>query len=278
MPLIFIHRGDSEVLEAVLNQARVSNPDSRIIVLCDQPHGKKVDRVECYSLEDYFDGARQFERYYIHGSVYPLDFELFCFQRWFVLLEFMKAENLSYCFHLDSDVLLFSDLELMLRRFRGVQLSLCGGNCAHSSYLTAEALAEFCDATFKIFSEDPAILGTRIYKNELFAAMHWREERQPLNDMLLFECFAESSGSAVLELSAIVDNAAFDYSIAYPESGYSMQDGFKRITWLNGVPYCYHERFKREVRFHSLHCRGAGKGRLPKLLEQAEKSRASASL
>jgi len=53
----------------------------------------------------------EFSNVYKHLSTNDYNFELMCFNRWFILLNYMKAKNINMCFHIDSDVLLFSDVE-----------------------------------------------------------------------------------------------------------------------------------------------------------------------
>ena len=49
--------------------------------------------------------------------------ELFCFQRWFVLYEFMKEQKIDKVFCMDSDVLLYTDASEDFKNLKTLTLS-----------------------------------------------------------------------------------------------------------------------------------------------------------
>ena len=111
-PIIFLHRGNSDYLAISLEQAKYTNPNSRIILLGDNLNSSIGTRVgvEHFLIDNYFNGANDFSKIYEHHSTNNYNYELFCFQRWFIISEFVKSQNIDSFIHIDSDVLLFSNL------------------------------------------------------------------------------------------------------------------------------------------------------------------------
>ena len=114
-------------------------------------------------IDDYFDGAQQFEASYEHLSTNSVGFELFCFQRWFVLLEIMKAKNISLAFFADSDLMIYGDVLEERKKLGEFTIAYCCPKrqgdfrwtaSAHASYWTQEGLTQFCDFMLEMYKED----------------------------------------------------------------------------------------------------------------------------
>src|SRR5690606_31248662 len=105
-----------------------------------------------------------FERSYVHLSRHRVEFELYCWLRWFYILELMAKENLESVVHLDSDVLLYSRPEeidftrggatggaLLVedQDFSSMQWSAVG----HLSYWSHDLLGRFCEFALESFSD-----------------------------------------------------------------------------------------------------------------------------
>ena len=101
-PIIVLHKGSSDYLKICLAQAKFSNPNSRIILLGDETNETLAKQVgaEHYLICNYFSKALEFEKIYKHYSTNSYNFELFCFQRWFVVDEFINSEGLDKFLHI----------------------------------------------------------------------------------------------------------------------------------------------------------------------------------
>ena len=109
IPIIVIHRGTPFYLYPVLKQMRLFNPDNRICLISDGiPDG--CDFVEYHDINDYWDSSVEFDKIYLHLSSNPRDYEMFCFQRWFVIRDFVQKQGFEYFLCVDSDVLLYCDV------------------------------------------------------------------------------------------------------------------------------------------------------------------------
>ena len=84
--VIFIHKGKIPYyLKLAIRQVHGVMPMASIHLISSQNSYNK--NVNHYDLNLYQESAAQFEDYYFHRSTNPFDFELFCFQRWLVVLD-----------------------------------------------------------------------------------------------------------------------------------------------------------------------------------------------
>ena len=109
LPIIFIHRSNSDHLKYSLAQAHRSNPQSTIFLLGD-PSNDVYNFVEHRPMTEYSRDAAEFQKIYKHYSTHGVDFELICFQRWFILREFLVTYSIPQCLYLDSDIMLYTDV------------------------------------------------------------------------------------------------------------------------------------------------------------------------
>jgi hypothetical protein len=68
--------------------------------------------------------AVEFQKIYKHYSPNGFIYERFCFLRWFLLRDFMLAHGLKHVLHLDSDVLLYVDVNAEHANWKDFDLSL----------------------------------------------------------------------------------------------------------------------------------------------------------
>jgi hypothetical protein len=97
-PLIYIHKGYSWYVPLALLNGKQFN--SRNVVYLGDAYGCWVARlfgVKSYRIDDYRKSADAFAKIYRHYSSLGHEFELFCIQRWFILTEYLEAEQLESC-------------------------------------------------------------------------------------------------------------------------------------------------------------------------------------
>ena len=210
-PIIVLHKGSSDYLKICLTQAKFSNPNSRIILLGDETNETLAKQVgaEHYLICNYFSKALEFEKIYKHYSTNSYNFELFCFQRWFVVDEFINSEGLDKFLHIDSDVLLYADFskELEFIDFINNYDLTYSDASAHTSFFNSRrALCEFCNFIFEIFSDDSFVAqfennpdNDKIYfkQGELELSLI-----KPLSDMTLIYFFTKLNRVKCLDTSS----------------------------------------------------------------------------
>ena len=108
-PIILLHTGNPPFLEIAINRLQLQN--SAEIILLGDDSNQSIKGVSHYHVKDYFENAQNFEdNYYLHMSSNSYGFELICYQRWFVIEEFIKQHDYKMFWYLDSDVLIYGDL------------------------------------------------------------------------------------------------------------------------------------------------------------------------
>ena len=132
MNIVIIHMGFAKYLLYVLRQIKITNPNSEIFLISDKENKKYskystfVDISKIQSLE-----SKSFKEKYIHLGKSSPNYEMFCMLRWIILRDFMREYNIKECLHIDSDILIFSDLNKALNPFSNYKISL-----AHNLALT----------------------------------------------------------------------------------------------------------------------------------------------
>jgi len=152
LPIVFIHRSNSDHLKYAFKQARTSNPNSPIYLLGDTTNNK-YDYIEHRAFGDYFEGATQFAEVYRHYSTHGTEFELICFQRWFILRDFLVQNQISRCLYLDSDTMLYANVSDDRSKFDRFEFTLCWRTIGCVFFLQKlEGLENFCQFLLDLYS------------------------------------------------------------------------------------------------------------------------------
>lgn len=244
IPIIFIHYGDSDYLKYSLMQAKKSNPQSDVMLIGYRIN-ERYDLARHENITDYDESAKDFAKYYVHLSPNGYDYELFCFQRWFILRDFLKKNKIRKCFYIDSDVLLFENVSKM--EFEHAYCSSGG----HSSMNTPAGLENFC-AFIKEHYREPSFVE---YMKNLF---HQSGNRRNIGDMFFFRLYAQQFPDRVHNLSEIHNQAIFGPNINKPKMFEEWQ-GRKKVYIINGNPCSKHLPSNQWIRFNSLHFQGSAK-------------------
>lgn len=258
MNIVIIHMGFAKYLLYVLRQIKITNPNSEIFLISDKENKKYskysafVDISKIQSLE-----SKSFKENYIHLGKSSPNYEMFCMLRWIILRDFMREYNIKECLHIDSDILIFSDLNKALNPFSNYKISL-----AHNLALTMhikdiEILDEFSKyLLFKYTNE-----------NELnkLKDMYYKTDRVnngvagSISDMDISREFFSRVKEPIGDLSEIVNDSIFDSAIVYGEPEFEMlkkgKYKLKKIFFENKIPFCNYRlnEENKKIKFHSLH-------------------------
>lgn len=258
MNIVIIHTGFAKYLIYVLKQIKRTNPYSKIFLISDKNY-KKYSQYSTFidiskiSSEE----AKSFKEKYIHLGKSDPNYEMFCMLRWILLRDFMREYNINECLHIDSDILIFSDLENALKHFSDYKISLAH-NLALTMYIKdIEILNEFSKyLLFKYTNE------TEINK---LKDMYYKSERVnngvagSVSDMDISREFFSNIKEPVGNLSHIINDSIFDSAIVYGAPEFEMlkkgKYEFKKIFFENKIPFCNFilNGENKKIKFHSLH-------------------------
>lgn len=238
VPVIIIHKGNQEYFLKVVVQA--TKNQNHVIVLEDS------------LISEYSKKADEFRVLYEHLSTNNPEIELMCFNRWFILREFMVAQGIDRCLHLDSDVMLYANAEQEFNKFEQFEFTLSHGCCGSNSFFTLRGLSGFCDFVFKTYSNKNS------YDYEKIASHYHIRQKHGLGggvcDMTLLQNYAYYKSGLVGEMMHIIDGSTYDHCINESDQYFKMtEEGIKEYIMEDGIPYCCQISTGKEVRFNTLH-------------------------
>ena len=108
---VFIHRGYHEYFENVIAITKFYNPNNKIVLIGDETTEHLGEK---YNIDFFFIKEFEEDIPYYHFSTNLELYEKFCFQRWFIIKNFMNKYSIFSILHSDSDNIIcydFSKLE-----------------------------------------------------------------------------------------------------------------------------------------------------------------------
>lgn len=255
--IIFIHLGNSDYLQSSLNLVHETNPDVNIILIGDESNDH-FDFVKHYNVADYFNSAKELSSVYQHFSCNPVNFEIFCIQRWFILLDFIKSNNIEIFFYADSDVLIFSNLSDEWLKFVNFSFTLSEGSCGHNSFWnSSDSLKKFCDFIMDVYCGKDKVNYKEIVK---FGKDYMlRCNAGGVCDMTFFKFYKKKYPEIVGETAIVIDGSTYDDNFSSNSQGGVQYKttifGAKRIHWRSGMPYVKDIQ-GRFIKFNTLHLQG----------------------
>ncbi|WP_075088642.1 hypothetical protein [Verrucomicrobium spinosum] len=272
--IIFLHWGKAQEcldLQLALLQARLWNPHSEIFVLADAAARTVLAApgVEVIPLENYHTAAESFRRHYVHFSVNQPEYTRFNIERWFIMRNFVRERALQRILHLDSDVLLYDDVETAGQQFEECDLTLSRpsllsfpDSSGHSSYFNLRALEEFCSFVESTYA-DPARIA--FFENRV-AGHRAKGGIYNIGDMYHLAAFSFTSQLKIGygQHGQPEFDSNFNYDI---ETRTRLADGHKRIEYRQGQPYGLCPGSGEVIRYATLHFQGRAKEWMPQHLQ-----------
>lgn len=264
VPVMFIHRGAPEYLKKTIVCAKEYK--NRVILLGDDSN-KKEQTGEWYAMADYNSPFfEEFKRVYRHCSKNSKQFELVCFERYFVLLEFMKREGIRECFMLDSDVLLFGEAAILLTD----NFDMGGGVERREAnpcvlYWTISALEDFVSFCLEQYvNKERWVILYRAYNS--LREGNRRNAIGGISDMLLLKLWVEATEYKCEnffenDMGYVIDgNINCSECVGEYGKKYKMKRGLnvKRYIFKNEIPFLVDYNGKIE-RVLAIHCQGDAK-------------------
>lgn len=264
IPVILTHRGNQPYVQTAIEQAKRRN--GRVVLIGDESNADFG--AEHYLNADYWEGAAGFEKVYRHMSHNPYEQELYCFQIYFVLRDFCRAQGIARLFTMDSDVMLYCDVteyEKTLGDY-GLAINWCKRQepyrwsaCLHNSFWKLPVLEAMCAQLIHAYEGDWLPL--------LEQKWAWHQENNVpggVCDMTLLHFFRQ--GRKAVNLSEVRGVQVWDDNINqgenYLENEYMMERGHKQLTtftWGGDTMYLLWHRELGHVKANALHFQGGAK-------------------
>lgn len=258
LPIIIIHEGNPFYLSTCIHHAKVYNPNSTIYLLGDKSNRHLADKQIIHEfITDYFIQAEAFAPLYRHYTTNPYHYNLFCFQRWFMLREFMEAKKLEQIFVCESDELLFCDVEKECPLTNETDFTLLGKYLACSITMSYRGIVRFTDFLTQAYSDSKTqdFLLNQYYSDSFFHGK--RISMGGIGDMTLFKLYCDRFENSVLEVAYPINNHCWDAAV-HRSDGFQMEKGIKKITWIDNLPYATYKNGEL-IRMSGIHFCGGNK-------------------
>ncbi len=295
VPVIFIHTNNAYYLKDTLWQAKQFN--ERVILLGDDENKHHAQNgIEYYPIVNYGKASSYFTSIYEHMSGVPYEFELACFNRWFILEEFMRTNKIPVAFYCDSDVMLYCDIsEEYDANFKSYDMSVMqiGYSGGMVSFWNLKSITSFCDFLKRFYEDRPTIaklvelfLNSPKKPNGYHSCEYNGISTCYNDDAPMLTNFVKDNKNmlSIGNLGQMLNDAVFDPSISYEfyiqpvfpgptwiHKRYQMKDlsikvdgnsdisQIKDIILVDGYPYCYNLDLKALIKFKALHFQGHAK-------------------
>jgi hypothetical protein len=260
IPVILIHSGYQDYLNYSLNKALEKN---EVYLIGDVNPNIQNDKFNFFHLQNYInDEFRQFTSLYEHLSTNPYQFELFCFLRWFIVKEFMTKEKIDTCFYIDSDVMLYVDVNDEFKKFEQYDFTVLHRTAAVSSFITKRGIENFCSLLMKTYSNKNTYQYQKIKSH--FTIRQQYGLGGGVCDMTLLEVFhynADDGGGPgrVGEMMSILDDSTYDHNINVSDQDFDFKNGIKNIQMIEGIPYVFSNKLNKLIKFNSIHFNSGAK-------------------
>ena len=263
IPLIFVHNGNQLYLKYALINAFNTQRDSKIYLLTDKnkksfsvkDFSKKMsERIVIIDSSDYINEAKTFSTIYKHMSPNSKEFELICFQRWFIIKSFAVEKNIEKFFCCDSDTLVFNDLtQIALTRLYGKEISIVNKICPCCTYFTKQSIQLFCNFIITQYTDKQKLQNLEnIYKEKI------KSNDGGICDMTMFPLYENAYPNSIHDfgnIEKIKDSLfVFDENISLTEN-FIEKHLIKKIQFIKKIPFGSTNDNKK-VCFDVLHCQG----------------------
>ncbi len=218
-PLIFIHYGPAPYLRWTLQQARISNPHKRIILLGDEKNRSFARGIaDFFPFKDYEKGKalQKFESVFqvIQGRQHCYTKEggvetwlKFVFRRWFLINEFLKSQSINSFWTFDSDTLIWEPLDKIQARFTSFEgTTQCRGKCLNGWVGSQQLVERYVHCINELFNDTA-------YLEQQRERLHY-EITNSFNEMDAFSEFCRREKIYTCRAAKVIGGETFDDALA----------------------------------------------------------------
>ena len=263
--IIFVHSGEQKYFNYVLRQAKKTNKEKKIFVIGNG----FITNINGINYVDKNDFNISFSDIYMHLSSNDIAFELMCFERWFLIRDFMLMNKIDFVYACDSDLMIYDNLSLFESKFRNYSFGYCRvknqdnkrwSASAHFSFWNKEYICLFCKFLEEFYCTE---------KHQILLEKWQYHQNNELPggvcDMTLLYLFSKDNNNVFFNLSESFDGNVCDDNINSCENydrceyKYDTIKNMKDIYFKNKKPYGFNEVLSKKVSFLTLHFQGGAK-------------------
>lgn len=264
IPIVLIHSGNPPYLKFSIRKALQKN---KVYLIGDTNPQIDHKNFTFLDMKDYIsDDYLKFQKIYKHLSTNNYGFEIFCFLRWFILKDFMLKNEIDVSFYIDSDVMVYVDVNDEYYKFDQYDFTLLHRTAGISSFVTKTGIDNFCNALISIYSDHNSYNFQKIESHFVIRQKHGLGGG--VCDMTLLEFYHYHSDigggpGKVGEMMTIIDGSTYDHNINAQDQ-YFKFNGMKEIEMIDGIPYVFSEKLNKKIKFNTLHFNSGAKSLMEK--------------
>ncbi len=238
-------------------QARKSNPHAAIVLMGDKSNSLNYEFYKKYNIkhvliDHYYSVALGFNKIYQHEGPNHFLYERFCFERWFIINEYVQHNSIfgNICC-LDSDALLYQELDNIFN-LMSADLAVC--DAVGPQYLLikkAIILKKYCEFIFKCFDHIDVSNDLKIY-------ITCNKDKLPnhVNDMATLGAFSMTIPHLDFGINSEI-GIYFDENISYSQ-GLEISIFGKKVYRIDGAHY-FKKICGKLIRAGGIHAQGQSK-------------------
>lgn len=265
IPIIFIREFFPQApafdIRPALMMAKRWNPNGRVVLIGDDKQPK--DFCEFFPIEDYSWNKKGLRQIFKARDGSKDWFLWTTLSQWLVTYEWMAEHNVSRACCLDTDVLVFCDVDAEMQKLPGWDLSLScpTTSCQAPTFVSLEAVEYFTRFLFELFNHRADTDWENILAGEVDSMSLWSHYVRLCDPK-----------PRVVDTSQIVDDTTWDHNLAMTYHGFEHDGQGKTMRFINGQPWCYSDHFKRPIRFNTLHMWSTFKNQMARYVKMSEDS------
>jgi hypothetical protein len=261
-PIILIHKGDSPYLAYAIAQAKSSNPNSSIILLGDKSNSYYLG-VEHFEYQKYFTEAKRFAELYKYefSPNYQYAWQLFCHQRHFILKEFCQIHGINKFVYIDSDVMIYENVDKYFKKYENYSLTLvCENPASYSAgawfsiVQDLDIICDLCKTYQNLFSDSG---------KEIRAKLH----QEVINDTIGLYLLLEENPNKVKNMYSFEDQDYVMHVSMEWDNRFEYDGKFLKVLWRGKTPFLIDKKTGNALRAPMLHFHGKGKYVMRKYLK-----------
>ncbi|EKE28284.1 MAG: hypothetical protein ACD_3C00083G0023 [uncultured bacterium (gcode 4)] len=280
LPIILIHKWYQSYLEYSILQAKKFNAESEIYLIWDSANKFLWNKlwVKHLLISDFEESIQDINKSYKHLSGNSYQYELFCFQRWFILRDFANKNNYDKFIYIDSDILLYTNVSDEIIRFNKIMdfdLAYVWSSWHTSYFNNQQSISDFCEFILDYYKDNKKL----DYLERFFSEYSKIQTTWWVSDMYLFWIY-KSVNPKIFNISEIIwwsiYDANFNSTLGNYDFGSLFPDFFKdfdfnpvtfkpflnskKIILKNWHVYWFlHWTKEVAIKFNTLHLQGFSK-------------------
>lgn len=259
MKILILHNGQQDYVQVAIRQLLEFNNARDIVLLSQNTTFRKLG-IEIVNPIRYMTRAKQVKKSYVHLSSNFYNFELFCIQRWFIILEYL--ESISYkgpFMHMDSDVMCYCAADKLVELYKEFDVTISSAMVPHMMYFKSVVqLRSLCDYIEEMYQKKLPYL-QNIYNKEFIV----KKSDGGICDMQLIKWWLEEKKINFIDTTyQILNKTCSDSVFSEPDIYLYDKRRHQKVVVRDELGYAFVLQNGEQVHCNCIHFQGKEKKRI----------------